>query len=172
MATKTEILALINGIGTGSPNSASEMRDLLTAMMDPPIGTIRMRDVSNAYITANFDGTGKGINEELGYAILNGQNGTRNWNDRTLLAYGTSNLVMGAQKGSNTHTLLKAELPSYNLELPVQNISSGSPGNNVQGTGSSNPSGTALIPLGGSGTAFSIENKSIVTLVTMFIGYD
>ena len=172
MATRAEKLAMIAAIGTGEPNTALEIRNILTALLDPPIGTIRMRDVSNAYITANFDGTGKGINEELGYAILNGENGTRNWNDRTLLAYGTSNLVMGAQKGSNTHTLLKAELPSYNLELPLQNISSGSVGNNVQGTGSSNPSGNALIPLGGSGTAFSIENKSIVTLVTMFIGYD
>jgi len=67
MATRTEILAMISGIGTGSPNSASEMRDLLTALIDPPIGTIRIREVSNAYITANFDGTGKGINEELVY---------------------------------------------------------------------------------------------------------
>jgi len=172
MATRAEKLAMIAAIGTGEPNTALEIRNILTALLDPPIGTIRMRDVSNAYITANFDGTGKGINEELGYAILNGNNGTRNWNDRIPLAYGTSNLVMGAQKGSNTHTLLKAELPSYNLELPLQNISSGSGGNNVQGTGSLNPSGNALIPLGGSGTAFSIENKSIVTLVTMFIGYD
>ena len=172
MATRAEKLAMIAAIGTGEPNTALEIRNILTALLDPPIGTIRMRDVSNEYITTNFDGTGLGINEELGYAILNGNNGTRNWNDRIPLAYGTSNLVMGAQKGSNTHTLLKAELPSYNLELPVQNISSGSAGNNVQGTGATASGGTALIPLGGSGTAFSIENKSIVTLVTMFIGYD
>ena len=35
-------------------------------------------DVNAAYITANFDGTGLGINLCLGYAICNGQNGTKN----------------------------------------------------------------------------------------------
>lgn len=167
--TDSELQSAITAIADNSPNTASEFRAILNELYlrTPKSKTIIIKDVTNQYIADNFDGTGLGINLEVGYAIVNGNNGTRDWNDRLPLAYGTSNATMGAMKGANTHTLLKAELPSYNLELPVQNISTGSSGNNVQGTGSAPGGGTALIPSGGSGTAFSIENKTIVTLVLM-----
>jgi hypothetical protein len=100
MATRAEKIAMINGIGTGEPNTAEEIRNILMELLDPPAKTIVIKDVSNSYITANFDGTGLGVNEEEGYAICNGANGTRNWAERVPLAYGGAFLIMGATGGS------------------------------------------------------------------------
>lgn len=163
MATRLEIQAMIAGIGTGEPNTAAEMRILLTALLDPPSGTIIIKDVSNAYITANFDGTGLGINEEVGYAIVNGLNGTRNWDDRIPLAYGVTNPVMGAMKGSNTHELSIEEMPAHKHSIVANNDSGSS------GGASYPPGGGAFVDTtsNGGGQEFSIENKTIVTLITM-----
>lgn len=102
MATRLEIQAMIAGIGTGEPNTAAEMRTLLTALLDPPTGTIRVKDVTNAYILSNFDGTGLGINEEVGWALCNGINaGTRNSQGRVTVNYDPVNYpIMGATDGS------------------------------------------------------------------------
>jgi hypothetical protein len=70
-------------------------------------------DVDNAYIAANFDGTGLGTNLMLGLAICNGQNGTKNSGGRTTINYDATNYpVMGATGGSkdavvvdHTHTV-------------------------------------------------------------------
>jgi hypothetical protein len=171
MATRTEILALINGITTGSPNTALEIRTLLTAMIDPPIGTIRIRDVSNAYITANFDGTGKGINEELGYAICNGVvAGTRNWGGRTLVAYGTGYTTMGATGGSKDAVVVEHE-----HLIGDQSGSSGSGTTNVRYIGKeieSNTLGEAKTDSTGVSGVDKNMQPYIVTLVTVFIGYD
>lgn len=115
MATRLEIQAMIAGIGTGEPNTAAEMRTLLTALLDPPTGTIRVKDVTNAYILSNFDGTGLGINEEVGWALCNGVNsGTRNSQGRVTVNYDPVNYpIMGATGGSkdqvvteHTHTTI------------------------------------------------------------------
>lgn len=45
---------------------------------------------TNEYLTLNFDGTGLGINERIGWAIMNGNNGTPNDNGRVVVAYGTN----------------------------------------------------------------------------------
>jgi len=102
MATRLEIQAMIAGIGTGEPNTAAEMRTLLTALLDPPTGTIRVKDVTNAYILSNFDGTGLGINEEVGWALCNGINaGTRNSQGRVTVNYDPVNYpIMGYTAGS------------------------------------------------------------------------
>lgn len=63
-------------------------------------GDVKEVDCTDAYITANFDGTGLGINERIGWAICNGQNGTRNRGGRVSLARGTGYLSMGATGGS------------------------------------------------------------------------
>lgn len=75
-------------------------------------GDIKNAHVSSAYITANFDNTGKGVNERLGWAIRNGLNGTEDargrvriaWDDRTVnpnngiwdLVYNTPGYIGGA----------------------------------------------------------------------------
>ena len=100
--TDAQVTTAIAEIATGSPNTALEIRTLFTELFNrcPKTGTIVMKDVSNAYITANFDGTGLGINLEAGYALVNGANGTRNWAGRVPLAYGTGYVTMGESLGS------------------------------------------------------------------------
>lgn len=111
MATRLEIQAMIAGIGTGEPNTAAEMRTLLTALLDPPTGTIRVKDVTNAYILSNFDGTGLGINEEVGWALCNGINaGTRNSQGRVTVNYDPVNYpIMGATGGSKDAVVVAHE---------------------------------------------------------------
>lgn len=82
-------------------------------------GDIKEVDCSNAYITANFDGTGLGINERLGWAICNGNNGTKNRNGRVGLAYGSSYSSMGATGGAERVVLTNAETPYWKTNLNI-----------------------------------------------------
>lgn len=87
-------------------------------------GDVKEVDCTDAYIVANFDGTGLGIGERKGWAICNGSNGTRDrrgrfpigWDDRTVdpsngwwdLLYNT----MGATAGSKAVVLTSGNLPT------------------------------------------------------------
>ena len=143
-------------------------------MLDPVTGTIVMKDVSNAYITSNFDGTGLGIGEEVGYAICNGNNGTRNWNGRVPVAYGTSYPTMGATAGASTHALSVAEMPLHGHTVKMSNATGINADtltaqNGGSSGGSTFSNGTGSVPTGnsGSGTAHNNMQPYIVTLVTM-----
>jgi hypothetical protein len=165
MATRAEKLAMIAGIESGEPNTAEEIRNILTALLDPSAGTIVIKDVSNAYISANFDGTGLGINEEDGYAICNGNNGTRNWAGRTFIAYGGTYLTMGEQLGSKdavvvAHTHTVNGIRSYNDTFGVNGFYDRS---NTAGS-----AGISTESTGVDGTGKNIQ-PSIVTLVTVKI---
>lgn len=100
--TDAEVTTAISNLASGTPNTVSEIRDLFTELFNrsPKTGTIVIKDVSNAYIAANFDGTGLGINLEAGFALVNGANGTRNWAGRVPVAYGGTLTTMGATFGS------------------------------------------------------------------------
>ncbi len=50
-------------------------------------GDIKEVDCNLTYLNANFDGTGLGTNERLGWAICNGNNGTRNRKGRVSVGY-------------------------------------------------------------------------------------
>lgn len=111
--TDAEITTAIANIADGTPNTALEIRDLLTELFSrcAKSKTVFLRDVTNQYIADNFDGTGLGINLELGYAMCNGNNGTRNWAERVPIAYGGTMTTMGEMLGSadtvvvsHTHT--------------------------------------------------------------------
>jgi hypothetical protein len=54
----------------------------------------------STYLATNFDGTGLGRLERLGWAIMNGNNGTPNDNGRTVIAYGSSYTTLEATGGS------------------------------------------------------------------------
>lgn len=99
--TRSDIQVLIDAIATGTPNTALKVRTVLNAIANGTMqsGDIVYVDCSNAYISANFDGTGLGINQRTGWAICNGNNGTRNWNGKVPVSYGVDYLTMGATGG-------------------------------------------------------------------------
>lgn len=87
-------------------------------------GDTKMIQVTMDYIAANFDATGLGINERVGWKVMNGQNGTINMSDKLPLGYNWANLgteteIVGAGKGSNT--IDKNQLPGdMSLSIPGQ----------------------------------------------------
>jgi hypothetical protein len=167
MATRSEKLAMINAIATGEPNTALEIRNILTALIDPPSGTIVMKDVTNAYINSNFDGTGLGINEEIGYARVNGDNGTRNWEGRVPLSYDPINYpTMGTTGGEVNHTLTIPEIPIITPTVDQTAAGDSGGGKFVTGTGNEGGGSYGLQSFGG-GLSHNNMQPYIVTLITM-----
>lgn len=85
-------------------------------------GDVKLVQQTMAYIIANFDNTGLGQNERIGWKVCNGQNGTVNMGDRLPLGYNWANIAgiidqVGNEKGSNTIDMTK--LPAaMNFTLP------------------------------------------------------
>ena len=109
---------LINAIGNGQPNTALEVRTVLNAIADGVgvTGDVKEIDVPTSYIADNFDVTGLGKNERLGWAICNGNNGTRNRKKRVSVQYDSSDATystLGATGGESTHVLLISEMPPH-----------------------------------------------------------
>jgi hypothetical protein len=91
-------------------------------------GDIKEVDCSNAYIVANFDSTGLGMNERLGWAICNGQNGTKDRNGRVGVAWGDIYPTMGATFGSKDAVIVKhkhASIRYSNGESAVNDLGTG-----------------------------------------------
>lgn len=114
--TRSDIQVLIDNIATGVPNTALKIRTVLNAIANgsAQTGDVKEIDVNNAYIAANFDVTGLGIGERVGWAICNGNNGTRNRGGRVGIGYNTTYSTMGATGGEATHVLTVNEMPAHN----------------------------------------------------------
>lgn len=86
---RSDIQFIIDAIEDGVPNTALKVRSALIAIADgsAQTGDVKSIDVDTSYIAVNFDVTGLGKNERLGWAICNGNNGTRNRNGRTGIQY-------------------------------------------------------------------------------------
>lgn len=115
--TRSDIQVLIDAIASGTPNTALTVRTVLNAIADgtAQTGDVKEIDVSNAYLTANFDASGLGKNERLGWAICNGNNGTRDRGGRVALQTNSTYPTLGAIGGSenavivaHTHQILSS----------------------------------------------------------------
>jgi len=99
---RSAIQLLIDDIADGVPNTALKVRTILNELADgsAQTGDVKEIDVSTAYIAANFDPSGLGFNERSGWAICNGNNGTRDRSGRVGVQYSTTYPVLGATGGS------------------------------------------------------------------------
>lgn len=127
--TRSEYQTLIDSLADNQPNTAATVRNILGALADGATFTneLKVLDTTNAYILANFDGTGLGTNEMLGYAICNGQNGTRNWGGKVPVGYDASLYpTLGATGGTTQETLNITQIPPHSHEINVNSGSGGS----------------------------------------------
>lgn len=170
--TDAEVTTAITNLADGTPNTVAEFRALFTELFSrtPKTGTIVIKDVSNAYITANFDGTGLGINIEAGYALVNGANGTRDWAGRVPVAYGTGYTTMGERLGSKDAVVVAhrhgAIIQSFNENNSGNPFGSGGGGQEAIHTYAGNGNPFTVTETGVSGVNKNMQ-PYIVTLVTM-----
>lgn len=163
--TRAEYQSLIDVIATGEPNTALEVRTILNALADGSYltGDIKMVNCSNVYLTANFDSTGLGILERLGWAICNGANGTVNMNGKVPLPYGSSYLTLGATGGEVNHTLTVSEVPALTVSYTGSSDDTGDDGAYII-TSPSDPNTVHTLNTNGGGGAHNNMQPYIVTL--------
>lgn len=158
------------------------INDLLN-LLRPLVGKLQYEiitlDVNTQYILDNFDATGLGINICAGFAICNGNNGTKNRDGRTSLGYGTTYNFVGALNGNASHTLTESQLPIHShlngiadndLAIFVYNgVTNGMPGQSTRTVNSENLARTfqGSTSQVGNNQPFSIMNPSVVTLTIM-----
>jgi len=165
--TRAEIQTLIDAIADDTPNTALEVRTVLGAIADGTIttGTVVVREVATAYISTNFDPTGLGINIETGYAIMNGNNGTRDWRGRVPMQYSASYPTLGATGGSATHTLTESEMPAHTHTINGSVNTTGGSGANVVNNVNNNSGVVTTNSKGGT----QAHNNMQPYLVTLFL---
>jgi len=97
-------------------------------------GDIKMISCDNGYIATNFDSTGLGRLERLGWAICNGENGTANMRGRVPVGFDSNTINpadnvwdadynrMGSVGGEKKHQLSEAELAEHQHDTLEGNI--------------------------------------------------
>lgn len=164
--TRSQIQTQIETIATGVPNTALKIRNVLGVLANgtAQTGDIKEIDVSTSYIAANFDGTGLGINERLGWAICNGNNGTRNRQGRVSLQYDPVNYPsLGATGGTKEEVLTINQIPSHSHTVPANNGSGSLGGANYPSGGGTTVSTSSV----GGGLPHNNMQPYIVTLFIM-----
>lgn len=79
---------------------------------------VKQVDCDMTYLNANFDANGLGINERVGWAVCNGNNGTRNRKGRVSIQLDPADPTfetLGLTGGAKTHNLLIAQLPTFTV---------------------------------------------------------
>lgn len=144
-----------------------ELIDFLRPYMNAFQFEVRRLNVNATYITANFDGTGLGTNLMVGWAIMNGNNGTTNIDGMVGIAYGAVNNVIGQFGGEASHVLTVNEMPVHNHiinEVYNENTAGtkvGSGGGTLEAVGTQNTASS------GSGAAHNNMQPYIVQLYIM-----
>lgn len=166
MSTLAQLKILIEKIADGEKNTAAEVRAVLNAFSTSVYltGDIKEVDCTTAYVLGNFDNTGLGINERVGWAICNGLNGTKNRVGRTSIGYGDTYATVGAEGGSKDHTLTLAQLPKFKVKFKGSTTTSGGSGSNIVNNSNNNTGDVESIEIGG-GESHNNMQPYIVTLM-------
>ncbi|MCW3467648.1 hypothetical protein [Chitinophaga nivalis] len=135
-------------------------------------GDVIELDVSPAYLAANFDGTGLGRGERTGWAICNGNNGTRNRGGKFPVGYTPFNsdyAFPGLTGGQDNVYLSVDHLPPHDHAMPSElkkGNGLGVRGGNAVSRGSNEPS---LDRSGQTGRGLPFDNRPsyIVTIWIM-----
>ncbi len=132
----TQFQALIDTIQDNGRNPALEVRTILTAIKNEVfmLNEIKMIFMTTGQITANFDSSGLGTGDYLGYARCNGQNGTEDYRRRVPIGHDSTTYVSGFnytvpsnEFGEATHILTIPEMPAHH-HSEVRNVAGGGAG--------------------------------------------
>lgn len=133
--TITDLQNLIDtNLANASGITASEHREVEEALLNEfaRLYEVKELDIPSdqlpGFLTTNFDGTGKGIGDYDGFAICNGQNGTRDRRGRTSIGYDPLFYnIIGATGGSKDAVLVSHSHPytQYQLDQEVSTTGSG-----------------------------------------------
>jgi hypothetical protein len=163
---KTDLQDLVNSnLASGSQITAVLHREVETALINEiaMLYEVKELDCPDAFRTANFDGTGLGINLMVGWAICNGANGTKNRSGRTAIGYDATNYAtLGAVGGSKDAVVVS--------HSHLQSASS-DPNGVVNGiVGDNTTTGSGLTSLNTSTEGVSGTDKNMQPyIVTLFI---
>src|SRR6478609_6695960 len=164
--TLTQLEALVAGRTDNGNNPVATERDLWRAVINEAIKLYEVKEIdvnitaNPGYMAANFDNTGLGINSMVGFAICNGNNGTKNRNGLTAIGYGPSYPTIG-QTGGSADAVLVAH--QHNIRYNANNAGGGGGQRCLDNTGVS-PSYNTTEIAGESGIGKNMQ-PFIVTLM-------
>ena len=171
--------SITTNLATGSNITAVELRSVEQALLDFAeaqwlTGDVKEIDCDSAYILNNFEPSGLGKNEREGWAICNGDNGTKNRTGRVPVGYGATGTdvngasiaqtSIGSTGGEKDHTLSISEMPVHNHSLTTIRVNTNAFGGVAfydRGSGGTN---TQVTDNKGGGGAHNNMQPYIVTL--------
>jgi len=114
----------------------------------------------------NFDGTGKGTGDLLGWALCNGNNGTPNLEDKFIMGIITS-ARGGETGGHNSMTLTTAQIPAHSHTFTaVRTLGTCTNGSGACSYGPRSPS-AGITESAGDGAAFDIRPNFLALAYVM-----
>lgn len=140
--TIPQLEALITGRTDNGGNKVVTERVLWRAIRNEAIKLYEVKEIdvnlttTPTYLTDNFDNTGLGINGMVGFAICNGNNGTRNRAGKVSVGYGPGFATIGANGGYADSTLVEHshKFSQHQLDQEVSTNGSGVKSINKNGT--------------------------------------
>jgi hypothetical protein len=168
--TTAQFETLIISLGDNVRNPASRVRTILTAIKNEvfQIGEVKMKEMTPLEITTNFDSTGLGIGDSVGFAICNGLNGTRNRRRKVPVGYDSTTFVSGFDYSGVGNTFGSADAIVVNHSHTAGSYNTGSGVVIFPNVGF--PSGGDNVYQNTDETGESATNKNIQpSIVTLFI---
>ena len=144
--------------------TVQELINLIAPLLSALQFQVISLDVTIAYINSNFDNTGLGTNLCLGYAICNGNNGTKNRNGLVSLGYGIGYTAIGGTGGSATNVLTVSNIPPLQVPYTGSNDDNGGEGTLIVNSGAQ-PNTVKNLVTGGTGVAHNIMQPYLITLM-------